>query len=235
MTAWGWESTIEQFDVLFPTPRTRVLEMTESLSNTRRYSTNCLRMWTPLRVKHRNNFLDLQCLFHRWRCHRTAGLCQLWFARGLQGVGPHRRFGQGARLSSPNTASRGAASNPKSRLSTARWVASFSPTQRMTAIPVDDVFPNGPMRNTNGVQRGSAMDFPSTESRRPVDARLWRCSRSQAPFIKAAHSDPPKFPSFPFPAATRCRCSLNSKGRLAPDGGWRGALCRSLTTLAPAR
>ena len=29
MTAWGWDSSIETFEVLFPTPKTRVLEMTE--------------------------------------------------------------------------------------------------------------------------------------------------------------------------------------------------------------
>ena len=29
MKAWGWDSTIETFEVLFPTPKTRVLEMIE--------------------------------------------------------------------------------------------------------------------------------------------------------------------------------------------------------------
>src|SRR5579862_7424962 len=34
MTAWGWDSSIEQFDVLFPTPKTRILEMTEPVQYT---------------------------------------------------------------------------------------------------------------------------------------------------------------------------------------------------------
>src|SRR5579859_978545 len=29
MTAWGWKSSIESFDVLYPTPRSRLIEMTE--------------------------------------------------------------------------------------------------------------------------------------------------------------------------------------------------------------
>ena len=39
-----------------------------------------------------------------------------------------------------------------------------------TAISVDDVFPDGPMRNKDGVQRGSVMDMP-TLSGRSADAR----------------------------------------------------------------
>src|SRR5579862_3864772 len=31
MTAWGWDSSIETFDVLFPTPKFRLLEMTEPI------------------------------------------------------------------------------------------------------------------------------------------------------------------------------------------------------------
>ena len=34
MTAWGWDSSIEKFEVLFPTPKTRVLEMTEPVQFT---------------------------------------------------------------------------------------------------------------------------------------------------------------------------------------------------------
>ena len=45
---------------------------------------------------------------------------------------------------------------------------------------VDDVFPKGPMRPADGVQRGSVMDFPSSSPGRSADARYRRDARRQA-------------------------------------------------------
>ena len=84
-------------------------------------------------------------------------------------------------------------------------------------------FPTAQCGNTNGVQRGSVMDFPSTSPGDPLTPGYRRRSRRQTPFAQGSHRASPKFPSCPFPSGDALPLLAELKGPLAPEG-WRGAL-----------
>jgi len=86
----------------------------------------------------------------------------------------------------------------------------------------NDTFPDGPMRNTNGVQRGSAMDFPSTSPGDPLTPGYGavpgapRIALKEAPGIT-------KIPVLPISSGDALPFLEQLKGPVAPEA-WRGAL-----------
>ena len=84
---------------------------------------------------------------------------------------------------------------------------------------VDDVFPQGPMRNPNGVQRGSVMDFASNSPGDPLTPGFGATPEAQAPLRARKPRASPRFPSCQSPTATRSRCSPRSKGQWRPKIG----------------
>ena len=117
---WGWDAQIETFDVLFPTPSERLVELVAP-TRSRRSSRSRRSRGSDLGPEDRAA-PDLQRLLHRRRRHGAARLRQLRPAGGLrrtrQPASPCR-----APSSSRATAGRGAASSRRSRPSTARSAA----------------------------------------------------------------------------------------------------------------
>ena len=91
---WGFDAKIETFNVLFPTPKIRVLEMLQPSglsSQIDRTGSACRSNLDPSR----RAAAHLQRIFRRWRRYRAADLRQLRQSRGLREAGPSGYFGQG--------------------------------------------------------------------------------------------------------------------------------------------
>src|ERR1043166_6818762 len=77
---WGWDAEIEGFNVLFPTPKERLLALVEPTRATRCPRRAAAARRSDLEPEGRA-VADLQRLFDRRRCHRPARLRQLRTAR----------------------------------------------------------------------------------------------------------------------------------------------------------
>ena len=93
--SWGYEARIESFDVLFPTPKVRVLEMVAPTRFRARLAEPALAA-DPTSAQQQEQLPHFQRLFDRWRRRGGAGLRQLRPAGGLRGAraARHRRQGQ---------------------------------------------------------------------------------------------------------------------------------------------
>ena len=80
---WGFDAKIETFNVLFPTPKERVVELLQPTKFQAKLQEPVLSHRSHLRSDRRATS-DLQRLFHRWRRHGAAGLCELWQSRRLR-------------------------------------------------------------------------------------------------------------------------------------------------------
>jgi N-acetylated-alpha-linked acidic dipeptidase len=87
---------------------------------------------------------------------------------------------------------------------------------------VDDVFPNGPMRNTNGVQRGSVMDFPSTSPGDPLTPGYGAVAGAKRLSLKEAAAIT-RIPVLPISSGEAQPLLAQLKGPVAPEA-WRGSL-----------
>lgn len=85
----------------------------------------------------------------------------------------------------------------------------------------DDVFPKGPMRPPDGVQRGSVMDFPSNF---PGDPRMFDRGDPNAPRFTAQNAPSiSKIPVMPISYGDAQPLLAALGGPMAPEG-WRGSL-----------
>jgi N-acetylated-alpha-linked acidic dipeptidase len=220
MAAWGWDSTIETFDVLFPTPKTRVLEMTEPVQYT------ALLRELPVEGDPTSDQASEQ--LPTYNAYSTDGdvtgplvyvnyglpddykeLARLGVA--VKGAIVIAKYGHSWRGIKPKVAAEHGAigcilfSDPKD-----------------DGYSVNDVFPTGPMRNTNGVQRGSVMDFPSASPGDPLTPGYGavpgakRLSLAEATAIT-------KIPVLPISSGDALPLLSQLKGPVAPDA-WRGTL-----------
>ena len=87
---------------------------------------------------------------------------------------------------------------------------------------VDDVFPEGPMRPPSGVQRGSVMDFPSSNPGDPLTPGVGATRDAKRLAIRDAPSIT-KIPVQPISYGDARELLSSLKGRMAPSS-WRGAL-----------
>jgi N-acetylated-alpha-linked acidic dipeptidase len=220
MTAWGWDSSIESFDVLFPTPKTRVLEMTEPVRFT------ALLQETALPEDPTSGQVTEQ--LPTYNAYSTDGdvagplvyvnygLPDDYKELGRLGVSVKgaiviAKYGKSWRGIKPKVAAEHGAigcilfSDPKD-----------------DGYSVDDVFPNGPMRNTNGVQRGSVMDFPSTSPGDPLTPGYGAVAGAKRISLKEAAAIT-KIPVLPISSGEALPLLAQLKGPIAPEA-WRGAL-----------
>ncbi len=91
---WGLDAQIEIFDVLFPTPKERALEMIEP-THVHREDRGAGRRRRPHLRPARRAASRLQRLLDRWRRHRAAGLRELRHPRRLRRARPPRRLREG--------------------------------------------------------------------------------------------------------------------------------------------
>ncbi len=158
-TEWGWDARIESYDVLFPTPKERVLELlgptpfkasleeppvaadptssqkSEQLPSFNAYSVDG-DVTGPLVYVNYGRPSDYEELARR-------GI-------SVKGAIVIARYGQSWRGIKPKVAAEHGAVG-----------CLIYSDPRDDGFYVDGVFPDGPMRNQDGVQRGSVMDMPT--------------------------------------------------------------------------
>ena len=220
MTAWGWNSSIESFEVLYPTPKTRLLEMTEPVQF-------AARLQEPEQSCDPTSGQSTEQL-PTYNAYSTDGdvtgplvyvnyglpedykeLARLGVS--VKGAIVLAKYGKSWRGVKPKVAAEHGAlgcilySDPKDD---GYWV--------------DDVFPDGPMRNTNGVQRGSVMDFPSTSPGDPLTPGYGSVTGAKRLSVKEAGAIT-KIPVLPISSGDALPLLVQLKGRVAPEA-WRGAL-----------
>ena len=79
---WGFDAKIETFNVLFPTPKVRVVEMLQPTRFQAKLQEPVVGRRSHQRPDRRAT-PHLQRLFRRWRRDRAAGLCELRQSRRL--------------------------------------------------------------------------------------------------------------------------------------------------------
>jgi len=217
---WGFEAAIESFDVLFPTPKTRLLEMLEPVRFTAALQEPNLAL-DPTS----GQAAEQLPTYNAYSADGDVTGPLVYVNYGLpddyleldrlgvpvKGAIVIAKYGKCWRGVKPKVAAEHGAigcllySDPKDD---GYWVG--------------DVFPDGPMRNSTGVQRGSVMDFPSTSPGDPLTpgygavAGAKRLALKEAPGIT-------RIPTLPLSSGDAQPLLAQLKGPVAP-GAWRGAL-----------
>ena len=216
---WGWDARIETYDVLFPTPRERVLELVE-----------------PTRLKAK---LEEPAVAVDPTSNQKAEQLPTFNVYSIDGdvTAPlvYVNYGRPEdydELEAAGVSVRGA-------IVIARYGGSFRGTKPKIAAehgavgcliysdPRDDgyfaggVFPDGPMRNRDGVERGSVLDLPMYSGDpltpgMPAIPGTTRLERSAAQTLT-------KIPTLPISYGDAEPLLAAMRGPLAPQS-WRGAL-----------
>ncbi len=217
--AWGWDARIEQFDVLFPTPKERLLEMT-----------------APTRFVAR---LDEPAVAVDPTSGQKAEQLPTYNAYSTDGdvTGPLVYVNYGRPSDYEELARYGI--SVKGAIVIARYGASWRGIKPKVAAehgaigcliysdPADDgyvlgeTFPEGPMRSRDGVQRGSVMDMP-TYPGDPLTPGVGATPEAKRLAIKDAPTIT-KIPVLPISYGDAEPLLAALKGPLAP-AAWRGAL-----------
>jgi N-acetylated-alpha-linked acidic dipeptidase len=216
---WGWDARIESYDVLFPTPKERVLELlgpkpfkaalqeppvaidptssqlAEQLPSFNAYSVDG-DVTGPLVYVNYGRPSDYEELARR-------GI-------SVKGAIVIARYGQSWRGIKPKVAAeRGAIG------------CLIYSDPRDDGFFVDGVFPDGPMRNRDGVQRGSVMDMP-TYPGDPLTPNVGATASATRLDIKAV-TTLTKIPVLPISYGDAQPLLMALGGPVVP-GDWRGAL-----------
>ena len=156
---WGWDAQIETFDVLFPTPKERILEMIAPRAFTATLKSRRSPATSPP-TQSDEQLADLQRVLDRRRRHGAAGVRELRPPGGLRGAGAARHLGQGRdRHRAYGESWRGHQAEVRGRARRGRLPDLFRSERRWVSA-MRRCFRTGPMRNKDGVQRGSVMDMP---------------------------------------------------------------------------
>jgi N-acetylated-alpha-linked acidic dipeptidase len=220
MKAWGWDSSIETFDVLFPTPKTRVLELIEPVQFTPQLQELTLDVDPTSGQKTEQlptyNAYSTDGDVTGALVYVNYGLPEDYKELARLGVSVKgaiviAKYGKSWRGIKPKVAAEHGAvgcilfSDPKD-----------------DGYATDDVFPNGPMRNTNGVQRGSVMDFPSASPGDPLTPGYGAVEGAKRLSLKEATAIT-KIPVLPISSGDALPFLSQLRGPVAPES-WRGAL-----------
>jgi N-acetylated-alpha-linked acidic dipeptidase len=217
---WGFDAHIETFDVLFPTPKTRILEMLEPVA---------------FRAK-----LDEPAIPEDPTSNQTAEQLPTYNAYSIDGdvSGPLVYVNYGAPKDYDELERFGI--SVKGAIVIVRYGQSFRGIKPKVAAahgavgciiysdPRDDgyfkgdVFPEGPMRNSGGVQRGSVMDFVSSSPGDPLSPGFGATPKAKPLPLNEAKSLS-KIPTLPISYGDAQPLLTALKGPLAPEQ-WRGGL-----------
>ena len=155
---WGYQTEIASYYVLFPTPKTRLLELLGSKPYKAKLEEPALAADKTSRTKSRTT-TTLQCLFSGWRCNCRIGFCEPWVPADYEEL---ERMGI----------------DVKGKIVIAKYGGSWRGIKPKVAAehgaigciiysdPADDgygqgdSYPEGGYRPKDGVQRGSVMDMP---------------------------------------------------------------------------
>ena len=202
---WGWDAHIETYDVLFPTPKERLLEMIAPTTFRATLEEPAVAVRPDIGPEGRAAS-DLQ---RRTRSTATS---------------PRRWCTSTTAVPKTTTSSMRCGISVRGAIVIARYGGSFRGIKPKIAAehgaigcliysdPRDDgyyadaVFPDGPMRNRDGVQRGSVMDLP-TYSGDPLTPGVARRCRARCAWRSPRRRRSRRFRCCRFPTAMRSRCS----------------------------
>jgi N-acetylated-alpha-linked acidic dipeptidase len=217
---WGWDARIETFDVLFPTPKERLVEMVEP----RRFR---LALEEPAVAADPTSGQKAEQLptYNAYSMDGDVTGPLVYVNYGLpedyeqldrlgvsvKGAIVLARYGRSWRGIKPKVAAeRGAVG------------CLIYSDPRDDGYFGGDVFPAGPMRPKDGVQRGSVMDFPSSSPGDPLTPGVGATKDAQRLAVKEAPSLT-RIPVQPISYGDAQPLLAALGGRLAPES-WRGAL-----------
>ena len=217
---WGWDAHIETFEVLFPTPKERLLEMIAPTKFTAKLQE------PPVSADPTSNQQNEQLPTYNAYSIDGDVTAPLVFANygvpedydkldrlgvSVKGAIVIVRYGGAWRGVKPKVAAEHGAigcliySDPHD-----------------DGYSVDDVFPKGPMRPADGVQRGSVMDFPATNPGDPLTPGVGATHDAKRIPIKDNPSLT-KIPVMPISYGDAQPLLAALEGPMAPEE-WRGTL-----------
>ena len=217
---WGLDAHIETFQVLFPTPKTRVLEMIEPTRFTAKLEEPALAIDPTSNQKS-----EQLPTYNAYSIDGDVTAPLVFVNYGLpEDYEKLERLGVSV----------------KGAIVIAKYYHSWRGVKPKVAAehgavgcliysePKDDgytrdvVFPQGPMRNPDGVQRGSVMDFASSNPGDPLTPGIGATADAKRLTLKEAKSIT-KIPVLPISYGDAQPLLAALKGPMAPDD-WRGTL-----------
>ena len=216
---WGWDARLETYDVLFPTPKERLVEMVAPAAFTLKLDE------PPVAVDPTSGQKTEQLpSFNAYSIDGdvTAPLVYVNYGRPQDYVELDRR---GISVKGAIVIARYGASwrgiKPKVAAERGAVGCLIYSDPMDDGYVVDDVFPDGPMRNSSGVQRGSVMDMP-TYPGDPLTPGIGATPDAKRLDIKDV-TTLTKIPVLPISYADAQPLLSALRGPVAP-GDWRGAL-----------
>jgi N-acetylated-alpha-linked acidic dipeptidase len=217
---WGWDAHIETFEVLFPTPKERVLEMVEPTRFTAKLqeppvagdptSSQQSEQLPSYNAYSRDGDVTAPLVFVNYGLPKDyEQLDRLGVS--VEGAIVIAKYGKSWRGIKPKVAAEHGAVG---------CLIYSDPAD--DGYSLDSVFPQGPMRPSDGVQRGSVMDFPSNSPGDPLTPGIGATADAKRLAIKDAPSIT-KIPVLPISYGDAQPLLAALAGPVAPKD-WRGAL-----------
>ncbi len=216
---WGLDAYIETFDVLFPTPKERLLEMTAPTHYTAKIAEPPVSV-DPTSKQQSEQLPGLQRLFDRWRRDRPLVYVNYGIPAdyeeldrlgiSVKGAIVIARYGGSWRGIKPKVAAEHGAIG-----------CLIYSDPRDDGYQQGDVFPAGPMRPPDGAQRGSVMDMPVYPGD-PLTPGVGATKDAKRLALKDA-TTLTKIPVMPISYGDAQPLLAALQGPLAP-AAWRGAL-----------
>jgi N-acetylated-alpha-linked acidic dipeptidase len=217
---WGWDAQMETFDVLFPTPKERLLEMTEPVRLK-------ARLQEPVIAEDPTSNQQSEQL-PSYNAYSTDGdvTAPLVFVNygipkdyedlerlgvSVKGAIVIAKYGRSWRGIKPKVAAEHGAIG---------CLIYSDPAD--DGFAAEDIFPKGPMRPPDGVQRGSVMDFPSNSPGDPLTPGVGATKDAKRLAVKDAPSLT-KIPVLPISYGDAQPLLAALAGPMAP-ASWRGNL-----------
>jgi len=217
--AWGWDASIEQFDVLFPTPKERRLELVEPTKFTAKLDEPVVSV-DPTTGQKTEQLPSYNA--YSIDGEVTAPLVYANYGR-VEDYEQLERMGVSARGAIVIVRYGGIFRGVKSKIAAEHGAVGCL----IYSDPKDDgyfggaVFPNGPMRPSDGVQRGSVEDLASG-SGDPLTPGIGAVpGAKRLPLSDAAYLT--KIPTLPISYGD-AQPLLSALGGLMAPFDWRGAL-----------
>jgi N-acetylated-alpha-linked acidic dipeptidase len=217
---WGWDAKIETFTVLFPRPKERLLEMVAPNHFTAKL------LEPPLAIDPTSNQQSEQLpSYNAYSIDGDVTAPLVFVNYGLpndyeqlermgvsvKGAIVIAKYGKSWRGIKPKVAAEHGAVG---------CLIYSDPAD--DGYSVDDVFPQGPMRPSDGVQRGSVLDFPSTSPGDPLTPGVGATPRATRLAIKDAPGLT-KIPDLPISYSDAQPLLAALEGPRVPKE-WRGGL-----------
>ena len=217
---WGWNADIETFDVLFPTPKERLLEMTQPTHFAAKLqepavpgdptSNQQSEQLPPYNAYSTDGDVTAPLVFVNYGLPKDyEQLDRLGVS--VKGAIVIAKYGNSWRGIKPKVAAEHGAIG---------CVLYSDPAD--DGYSVEDVFPKGPMRPSDGVQRGSVMDFPSSSPGDPLTPGVGATKDVRRLAIKDAPSIT-KIPVLPISYGDAQPLLAALTGPVVPKE-WRGSL-----------